>query len=210
MNTLLLRINTTNTPADELPKAHALISANARDTDKVKVPPEQRYRNVLIPELSLPSVEDKFRAVLLDKLYSLASERFTGLMQETKRMATTLNADDYTVAGLLAYYATDASNGRMTAESIKDWFKDSTTAAFILNAATKKVGTAGAPGIVEGYAINYAKLASPNHGLNPNTCTALLAILQPEDLKHPIPVALASKLQATINKATVSAVAALI
>jgi hypothetical protein len=200
MNSTTYLVNTTN--GSEVPQGMVQLSSNLRETASKAPTPEQRYRNVLIKELILSaSVEDKFKPVLLDKLYSLAKERFEEAMEASNRLATTVPQEDYTIAGLLSFYATDAKSGRMTKESILDWFNTSTTQAYI----TGKVGEAKA----KVYGEQYAKFASPNHGVNPNTCRALLATLQPEDMSYAIPAALASKMQATISKSEQSLIAAL-
>lgn len=196
-------VNTTN--GATIPTGMVQISSDIRDTDKVKVNDNQRYRNILIKELSLPQVEDKLRPVLLDKLYSLAKEQFDDLMKSSNRMAKEVNQADYTVTGILSYYATDAKSGRVTKESILEWFDGSETKAYLLDAFMKK----GTPNAVTGYRDSYGKLASPNHGIGPNTCRSILAVLQAGDLNNPVCEAVVKRLQATIEKSEASTVAAL-
>lgn len=196
-------INTTNGAA--IPAGYVQISCDIRDTEKVTVDANNRYRNILIKELSLPQIEDKLRPVLLDKLYSLAKEQFDDLMKSSNRMAREVNQADYTVTGILSYYATDAKSGRVTKESILEWFDGSATKAYLMAAFAAK----GTPQAVTGYRDSYAKLASPNHGIGPNTCRSILAVLQAGDLNNAVCEAVAKRLQTTIEKSEASTVAAL-
>ena len=195
-------INTTN--GATIPAGMVQISCDIRDTEKVKVDDNNRYRNILIKELSLPQVEDKLRPVLLDKLYSLAKEQFDDLMKSSNRMAREVNQTDYTVTGILSYYATDAKSGRVTKESILEWFDGSSTKAYLIDAFLKK----GTPQAINGYRDSYAKLASPNHGIGPKTCRSILAVLQADDLSNPVCEAVVKRLQATIEKSEVTLVEA--
>lgn len=193
-------VNTTN--GATIKTGFVQISADIREVTKdgvvVKaVADHERYRNIVIPELLLPQVEDSLRLILLAKLYELAAEQFKSLMTDSNRMATTVELADYTVTGLLKFYNTDAKNGRMTKEAISEWFSSSATATYI------KGKNAGA---LKGYADNYAKVASPNHGLNPNTCRSLIAVLQPADTTHAIAAFIVTRLQQTITKSEVSQV----
>lgn len=192
-------VNTTNETQPE--KGQVMISANLRETEKKQVKPEERYRNIIIAEFSLPSVEDKFRPVLLEKLYELAKSRLEAEMVESNRMARQVPCSNYTIEGLLDYYSQVAVSGRLSKEAVESWFADSETRKYILGkkdeATAKKWGDL------------YAKLASPNHGINPQTCTALLAAIQPKDLESNIASAIATRMQQTIDKSNQSLVEAL-
>ena len=198
LNTLnaFYTVNTTN-GATILP-GMVQISADTRDTANVTVAADQRYRNILIKELVLSGTEDKLKPILLAKLYSLAAEQFKEFMDSTGRTGRTVDQNAYTVDGLLRFYSTEAKSGRMTKESVLEWFDSSATRQFI---------NGKNPAAVAGYRENYAKLASPNHGVNPNTCTALLAVIQDSDTTHPVCAAIATKMQATIDKANKSVLA---
>ncbi len=182
-------VNTTN--GADIPKGFVQISANQREVKGTTLDPAMRYRNFMMAELTLPTIDDRFRSVLLEKLYSLAKERFEADMEDSKRLATYVVTADYTVEGLLAFYATDAKSGRMTKESIGVWFDASATAAYITSKNAEQTAK---------YREAFCKLASPNHGMNPNSCRAMLAILQPGDMENAVTAGLASKLSATIKK----------
>lgn len=196
-------VHSTNT--SEANGAEVQISANARETAANKVSDAQRYRNIWIPEFSLPSIEDKFRPVLLSKLYELAKSRFELDMEESNRLATQVPASNYSLSGLLDFFATQSLSGRMTKEAVEAWFIGSATRAYIVSKKDEATATK--------YGQQYAKMASPNHGVNPPTCTALLSVMQPADLSgetaSSVATAIATRLQQTIDKANTSQVEAL-
>lgn len=196
---LFFVVHSTNT--SEGAATEVQISANLRETKDSKVTDAQRYRNIWIPEYSLPSVEDKFRPVLLSKLYDLAKQRFELDMEESSRLATKVPASNYTLAGLLEFFASQSVSGRITKESAEAWYKESAVRAYILG--KKDEATAAK------YGLYYTKLASPNHGTNPKDATSLLAMIQPADLETTIGAAFATRLQQTIDKANTSQVEAL-
>lgn len=196
-------VHTTNT--SEANGAEVQISANVRETKESKVTDAMRYRNIWIPEFSLPSVEDKFRPLLLSKLYELAKSRFEQDMEESGRLATKVPASSYTIPALLDYFSAVATSNRLTKESIEAWFKDSATRAYIVSKKDEATATK--------YGAQYAKFASPNHGVNPPTCIALLATLQTPDIEgdkaSAVAQSIATRLQTTIDKANASQVEAL-
>lgn len=188
--TTMFHVNTTN--GDNIPAGFVLISNNLRDTKEVKPTAEQRYRNVVIPELSIPSVESRFIPMLLEALYGVATRRFAALMEETNRNAKEVSSDDYTLSALLSYYETEATSGRLNKQQVLDWFKAGDTFAAVL----LKKGDKEAAKWVE----LFGKFASPNHGVNPNTCRVLLASMQPKDAASDIGKAIAASMQRTISK----------
>ncbi len=196
MTTHELLVNTTTgTP---IPTGCVLITANLRTTDDRPVADEERYRNIVIPEFSILSVPAQFQSILLAKLYELAKLRFESAMKDSNRMLSVVPADDYTISSLLAWFATHAASGRLSKESVTTWFLASATYALVLD----RKGTTEAQKWVE----LFAKLASPNHGVNPNTCRILLASLQPADLATDIGESIAGKLGATVAKSEQSQV----
>ncbi len=198
LNSMIL-VNTTN--GADIPKGYVQLSANMREMkDKqgnvIPLDPAMRYRNAIIPELVLPaSVETRFQSVLLEKLYAIAKAQFDNHMEESKRHATHIDPANYTLAGILAYYETDVTSGRMTKESVGAWFDGTDTAKFI----NQKDATQTAK-----YRGFFMKMASPNHGINVNTCRAMLAVMQEGDLDSAMGKGIANKLAATIEKSEVS------
>lgn len=199
MNNTTYIVNTTNNAV--IPLGFVQISADIRDTDKKTVSPEERYRNILIKELAILSVEDKLKPVLLAKFYELAADQFKETMSNTGRMARTVECSAYTVDGLLRHYVSDAKSGRMTKESVLEWFDSSATKQFIASKNANAVFV---------YRENYAKLASPNHGVSVQSCTALLSVVQDADTSHAVCVSIVNKMQTTIDKAGKSELVALL
>jgi hypothetical protein len=194
-------VNTTN--GAEIPADHVQISSNLRETEKMvkegkSVPADQRYRNAIIKALEVPSIEERFRPLVLDTLYTVAKSRFEKWMEETNRSAKEIESEDYTVDSLLAWYATDAVSGRMTKEQVVAWFKAGDTYKLV----NEKKGEKQAASWLE----LFGKMASPNHGVNPNTCRVLLAGMQPLDAASEIGKAIAVKLGNTIAKSETSQV----
>lgn len=185
-------VHTTNTVEPD--KGETLISANLRETKEKKVTDEQRYRSIAIAEFSLPTVEDKFRKVLVSKFYELAKERLEDLMAESNRMLREVNCSLFTVESLLEYYAIVAVSQRLTGDAVAAWFDNSSTGKYIV----QRCGTDTAK--LKKFRDFYIKTASPNHGINPKTCEALLATMQVEDAASGIGETLAGKWQATIKK----------
>lgn len=191
-------VHTVNT--NEVPANCIKIDANIRNSKSQQVAEDQRYRNIVIPEFSLPNIEDKFRVVLITKFEELAKARFEGEMKEN-RSAKTVLASNYTIDSLLEFFSTQATSNRLTAAAIEEWFKNSETRKFIIS--RKDETTA------DKYGKLYAKVASPNHGINPPTCTALIAAIQTGDLEAEsttVVEAITSRLQATIDRANKSEV----
>lgn len=194
-----LHVNTSNSTF--VPAGMIQLSFNLRNAKDNTPTDNERYRNVLIPELVFPTTVDaRFRPILLTKFIELAKSRFDRAMVDSKRMATSVPAEHYTVDGLLNWFVADNKPGHFTKETILEWFNTSATCAYI-----KSKNSAAA----SGYSTNYGKLVSPNPGINLQTCTALLAVIQPEDISNPLVQTLVSKLQMVLDKANQSAVKAL-
>lgn len=193
-------VHTTNTSAPN--PAEILITANLRETAKQTVKDDQRYRNVCIPEFSLPEVEDRFRKVLIEKFVELAKSFLEDKMDESARMMREIPQSSFSIDSLLGYAARVAVSGRMTGEQVAAWFDTSHTGQYIKE---KVQGTdAEKAAQVKKYRDLFVKTASPNHGINPNTCTALLATMRKEDTETTVGAALATKWQATITKSSAS------
>lgn len=191
-------VNTTN--GTEVPKGYVLISDNMRETKGNTVTPETRYRNILIPEFDLSEVSDKFRSVLAAKMYELAKARLEVANEESNRMIRQLPPEEFTVSSLLEFFGRRVESNRLTGESVGLWFDASATAQKIKSKAPEKL---------QKFRDLFVKTASPNHGINPNTCQALLATLESSDVESSIGATLAGKWQATIEKSKASEVESL-
>lgn len=196
-----LCVNTTN--GSDVPVGFSLITANLRETKDSKITPEQKHRNVVIPEFSLPQVEDKFRSVLLEKFYELAKSYLEAKMEESNRMLREIPAADFSIDSLLRYFSERVQSSRMTGEAVAAWFDASAT----IQALTKRFGdSAEGKAKLQKVRTLYVKTASPNHGINPKTCESLLATLDDGDKESAIYTALATKWNATIQKSQASEV----
>lgn len=194
-------VNTTN--GSEVPNGYAMVTSNLRETKGSNIPAAQKHRNIVIKEFSLPEVQDKFRAVLIDKFYGLAKARLDAYMEESNRMLPQVPCSAFTIDALLEYFSQVAVSNRLTGEAVGAWFDTSATGKYIAErCGADEAGKAKA----RKYRDLFVKTASPNHGINPNTCTTLLATLQEEDKESSIYSALATKWQATITKSQQSEV----
>lgn len=197
-------VGTTN--SYDVPAGAVVLTANLKETKGTVVPTERKHRNVVIPELSIPeSVPKQFGTVLLDKFYNLAESYFKSVMEETDRMAREIPADAFSIDNLIAYFGRQAVSSRLNGDMVAAWFDsaESATGEYIRNK------TQGDAAKYKKYRDLFIKSAAPNHGINPNTCTVLLATLQDADADHPIYENFAAKWQATIDKAATSDVDAL-
>jgi hypothetical protein len=199
-------VNTTN--GTEYATGEVLITANLRETKGSNIPADQKHRNIVISEFSLPSVEDKFRTVLLEKFYELAKARLEVFMEESNRMLREIPAEAFTIDSLLAFFSERVQSSRLTGETVGAWFDTSATAKYLTAKLNQKHqdNTTAAAAALRKYRDLFVKTASPNHGINPNTCQSLLAVLQDGDKESNIYAALATKWNATITKSQASEV----
>lgn len=182
-----------------------VIDANLKETAKTGViPADRKHRNITIPEFVLgETVPKQFQSVLLAKIYELAKSYLADVMFESDRMLKEIPVEEMTIDSLLAYFGRVAVSQRLSAESVAAWFDSSATGAWIKSRAGDDAAK------LKTYRDLFVKSAAPNHGINPNTCTALLATLQDADKEHKIYEALATKWQATVTKSQESSAPAL-
>ena len=176
------------------------ITANLRETKGSTLNPALRYRNICIPEFSFPDVPKELVRIVIAKFNDLAKDRFEDAMLESNRSAVSLPLEMFSKASLLQYFSTVSVSQRLTGEMVAAWFDASATA--------KKIA-AKAPEKMKAYRDLFIKTASPNHGINPNTCTALLATMEEADAEGGIGETLAGKWAATVKKSQESEVSAL-
>ncbi len=188
ITSLVLLVNATN--GDTAKPGYVLISANLKNKvdpktkKEIEVPAALRYRNVWIPELSLPSVESKFVSALLVKFYELAKSQFTATMED--RSVQSVPSADYTIDGLLRYFELDAVSGRLTTDSVVAWFKTTATYSTLV---PEKLPT---------WIETIGKFAAGNHSNNANTCRSVLAKIVTTDLDTPIGKVIADKCEKRI------------
>lgn len=205
-----LLVNTTN--GSDIPAGHAMITANLKETKGNVIPVETKHRNVVLPEYVCPdSVDKKFQSVLINTFYNLAKQRLEVAMEESNRMARELPLSEFSIDSLLSFFSRVAISTRLTGESVAAWFDSSATGKSIAAKIAAKSDWTEAKRQSEGkkYRDLFVKTASPNHGINPNTCTVLLAMLDDTDKESNMYETLAARWQATITKSQNSEVDAL-
>jgi hypothetical protein len=199
-------VNTTN--GTEVPAGFAMITANLREVKGSSITADQKHRNVVIPEFTCPeSVEKKFAPVLIDKFYSLAKDYLEVQMTESNRMLREIPLSAFSIDNLLSFFARVAVSSRLTSESVGAWFDSSATGkAIVAKVAAKTEDAAQRATMLKKYRDLFCKTASPNHGINPNTCTVLLTLLSEDDKESNVYETLANRWQATITKSQESEV----
>lgn len=195
-------VGTTN--GADVPEGGVILTANVRETKGNTCPVERKHRNVVIPEYILPeSVPKQFQCVLLDKFYSLAKQYLETVMEESDRMAREIPVEAFSIPSLLEFFGRVAVSNRLTGETVGLWFDASATGKSIMAKCAAK-GTS-----VQKYRDLFIKTASPNHGINPNTCTVLLALMDESDSAEGIGATLVNRWNATVQKSQNSEVDAL-
>lgn len=169
-NPIIINTTTTAPAAGQL-----VVFYNWRSTTNKTVPDSQKHRSVLVPEQMILTAEvaalpEKFRAIILDALTTIAGERLAEFCTNSNMMATTVSADLFAADSLLQWNADrKALQQRLTADELKAWVATSATVASATQLYGADVGRAVADQLV--------KLAGPNHGMTPERATNFLAKL---------------------------------
>lgn len=110
------------------PAKFVVVETTARATTdresgkKKEIKPENRYRCVVIPELTVDGVPSKFQKFVLDMLYSIAKSQLSDLWDEHGDLMTQVDAAIWNVDALLLYAARKAESKKLSGETILSWF----------------------------------------------------------------------------------------
>lgn len=121
-----------------IPNGQEVISVTARngknaDGTKREVSAENRYRGILIPELSLSEagVPQKFQAMLLSALRATACDQLRSYWDEATDGLRTVPAAVWNADSLVLFAARTNEAQRITSERCEEWFRASAIGKYL-------------------------------------------------------------------------------
>ena len=100
------------------------IVARTRETKNKKVENANRLRAILIPEINIPELPEKFASFVRDQLYIIAKDQLAELWEQNGNEWAETTSDLWTVDSLLTFAARKSESQRLSGELIKTAFAD--------------------------------------------------------------------------------------
>jgi len=178
----------TTVPALKVAAGHVQLTAGTRATKGKVIPPEQRSRSVVIPELVI-QVERKYQALVIDALYQAGEDQLRALWKNTDPKET--DEALWTEDSLLAFATRQAESKRLNGETIAAWYEDSEIRAAMLKAGGQKRADA--------VLARLQNLAAPQPSYSLEQCQSAIVLLA-EDAGSDLGRTLIMKLQRIIER----------
>lgn len=132
-------INVSSAPITTIAIGHECISVSARngkneDGSKRVVSAENRYRGILIPELSLneAGIPQKFQAMLLSALRATACDQLRAYWDDATDGLRTVPASVWNADSLVMFAARTNEAQRITSERCEEWFRASSIGQYLV------------------------------------------------------------------------------
>ena len=178
----------TTVPALKVAAGHVQLTAGTRATKGKVIPPEQRSRSVVIPELVI-QVERKYQALVIDALYQAGEDQLRALWKNTDPKET--DEALWTEDSLLAFATRQAESKRLNGETIAAWYEDSEIRAAMFKAGGQKRADA--------VLARLQNLAAPQPSYSLEQCQSAIVLLA-EDAGSDLGRTLIMKLQRIIER----------
>jgi hypothetical protein len=179
------------------------IVSTRRSTKQNPVPEGERYRAIVqhATILAVPSAEcaTRFYGILQAAIDEMAVSKLAALVKETPALKE-VNADQFTMAAILAHASEKAASLAIDAVKVSDWFKLSHTYKALLATSEQ---------LAASWLAKLPKIAAPNYrsakDFNPSACASIVSKLHDEDLDSPIAQFIMSRCNAIITDAETNA-----
>lgn len=178
----------TAVPALKVESGYVQLNAGTRATKGKTIPPEQRSRSIIIPELT-PTVEKKFFSLVLDALYQAGEDQLRALWKESDPKES--DAALWTEDSLLAFATRQAESKRLNGDTILAWYEDSTIRAEMIKAGGEKRAAA--------VLARLQNLAAPQPSYSLEQCQSAMVLLA-DDADTDMGRTLIMKLQRIIER----------
>lgn len=128
-------------PIPSIPAGHEVVSCARRSTKENKVAEADRYRAIVVPELSVAEsgLPDKFASIVLGALRRTASDQLAAMWADATDSFTECPGDVWTVDALLAFADRVSQSQRLTREAVAAWFDSSAVKSKLIPKGPKVV-----------------------------------------------------------------------
>jgi hypothetical protein len=189
----MLQVFTTEQKPAEKEEIVFATARNGKNEDGTKreVDNANRYRCIVIPELSIDGVPSKFHSLCLQALRDVAKAQFTNIWQQNPQIRE-VQAAIWSVDSLLLYAARETESKRLTKENLATWFDASNLCKELMQAGDAKK--------LSNWKERICKLAAPTLDWGRDLCDlAILRLASDCDDENIIGKQLVAKLTARID-----------